>query len=252
LPVDIIAYLKRIGYTDIIDVTDEVLMRLHKKHVYQIPFENLDVYYKRIFNLDIGNVYEKVINDKRGGFCYELNLLFNWLLTQISFSSRIIASRIFNEDGTVGPEFDHMSIYVKTGKEYLLDVGYGDLFVTPIEMKGGVQFDGRNYFRIDRWNKNEYVISMSIDGLSFSKKYTFSLDVVDIKNFNSICLDKQINPTSFFVKNVVCTRPTEKGRVTIFNNKLVEKNGESRMEQVIQSDQHLTTCLKDKFGIVIR
>jgi N-hydroxyarylamine O-acetyltransferase len=252
LPVDFIAYLERIVYTGIINVTDEVLMRLHKKHVYQIPFENLDVYYKRIFNLDIGNVYEKVINDKRGGFCYELNLLFNWLLTQIGFTSRIIASRIFNEDGTVGPEFDHMSIYVKTGKEYLLDVGYGDLFVTPIEMSGGMQFDGRNYFRIDRWNKNEYVISMSTDGLSFSRKYTFSLDVVDIKDFDSICIDKQINPTSFFVKNVVCTKPTENGRVTIFNNKFVEKDGESRMEQVIQSDEHLTRCLKDKFGIVIR
>jgi N-hydroxyarylamine O-acetyltransferase len=250
-PLDIIAYLERIGYTDVIDVTDEVLTRLHKKHVYQIPFENLDVYYKRIFNLDIRNVYQKVINDKRGGFCYELNLLFNCLLTQIGFTSRIIASRIFNGDGTVGPEFDHMSIHVKTGKEYLLDVGYGDLFVTPIEITEGVQFDGRNYFQINKWNKNEYVISMSGDGLSFSKKYTFGLDVVDIKDFNTICFDKQTSPTSFFVKNVVCTKPTEKGRVTIFNNKLVEKNGESRMEQVIQSDEHLTRCLKDKFGMVI-
>ena len=246
---DIVEYLKRIDYND---VTDEVLASLHKKHVFMVPFENLDVYYKRTFNLDIGNVYQKAINDRRGGFCYELNLLFNWLLTEIGFSSRIIASRIFNEDGTVGPEFDHMSIYVKTEKEFLLDVGYGDLFVTPIEIKKGVQFDGRNYFQIDKWNKNEYVISMSSDELTFSKKYTFSLDLVNINDFDIICLDKQTNPNSYFVKNVVCTKPTETGRVTIFNDKLVEKNGELRMERAIQSDENFIRCLKDKFGIVIR
>jgi len=250
--VDRVEYLKRIDYSDVIDVTDEVLTILHKKHVFQIPFENLDVYYKRTFNLDIGNIYHKVINNRRGGFCYELNLLFNWLLTDIGFSSRIIASRIFNEDGTVGPEFDHMSIYINTGREFLLDVGYGDLFVTPIEIKKGIQFDGRNYFEIDKWTKNEYVISMSADGLSFSKKYTFRLDVVNTKDFETICSDKQTNPNSYFVKNVVCTKPTENGRVTIFNNKLVEKGGESKMEKAIQSDKDFTTSLKEKFGIVLR
>ena len=245
-------YLKRIDYNDVIDVTDEVLTNLHKKHVFRIPFENLDVYYKRIFNLDIGNIYRKIINDRRGGFCYELNLLFNWLLNDMGFSSRIIASRIFNEDGTVGPEFDHMSIYVKAKKEFLLDVGYGDLFVTPIEIKKGSQFDGRNYFKIERWSKNEYVVSMSADGASFWRKYTFSLDAVSPKDFDTICLDKQTNPNSYFVKNVVCTKPTMTGRVTIFNEKLVEKNGDLKIEEMIQSDEHLRIFLRDKFGIVIR
>lgn len=249
---DRLEYLKRIDYNDVIDVTDKVLASLHKNHVFQVPFENLDVYYKRIFDLDLGKVYQKIINDRRGGFCYELNFLFNWLLTEIGFSSRIIASRIFNKDGTVGPEFDHMSIYVNTGKEFLVDVGYGDLFVAPIEIKQGVQFDGRNYFQIDSWNKNEYVISMSSDNLTFSKKYTFSLDLVDINDFNVICNDKQTNPNSYFVKNVVCTKPTETGRVTIFNDNLVEKIGELRIERVIQSDKDFRRCLKDKFGIVIK
>lgn len=247
---DRVEYLKRIDYNDVIDTTDEVLSRLHKKHAFHIPFENLDVYYKRTFNLEIGNIYDKVVNSGRGRFCYELNLLFNWLLTEIGFSSRIIASRIFNEDGTVGPEF--MSIYVKTEKEFLLDVGYGDLFVTPIEIKEGVQFDGRNYFQIGKWSEHEYEISMSADECSFSKKYTFSLDVVNINDFDTICLDKQTNSNSYFVKNVVCTKPTETGRVTIFNDKLIEKNGELRMEQAIQSDENFTRCLKEKFGIVIQ
>lgn len=93
---------------------------------------------------------------------------------------------------------------------------------------------------------------MSSDKLTFSKKYTFSLDLANINDFNTICLDKQTNPNSYFVKNVVCTKPTATGRLTIFNDKLLEKNGELRNERAIQSEEYFTKCLKDKFGIVIR
>lgn len=249
---DKLKYLERINYDDVIDVADNVLISLHKKHVYQIPFENLDVYYKKGFNLDLENVYQKVVNDRRGGFCYELNLLFNWLLTEIGFSSRIIACRIIDEDGTVGPEFDHMSVHVQSHKRFLIDVGYGDLFVTPIAIETGVQFDGRNYFRIDKLNQGDYLLSMSSDGNNFSKRYTFNLDEVRAEDFESICLDKQTNPDSYFVKNLICTRPTDTGRLTIFNDKLVEKCHDVKTEKAIQSDEQLKAYLKENFQIVIK
>jgi N-hydroxyarylamine O-acetyltransferase len=252
LSVDTVKYLARMDYTGNTDVTDDVLIRLHKRHVYQIPFENLDIYYKRVFDLNIDRVYRKVVNDKRGGFCYELNLLFNWLLNEIGFSSRIIASRIFNEDGTLGPHFDHMSLYVKTEKEFLVDVGYGDLFVIPIEIKSGVQYDGRNYFRIEKWDQRDFLLSMSPNGVDYSRRYTFSLDAVKAEDFEIISLDKQTNPNSYFVKNVICTKPTDTGRVTIFNNKLVERKGDLRIDTPIQDSWNLARCLKDKFGIVVR
>lgn len=245
-------YLERIDYTDGIDTTEDVLIKLHKKHVYQIPFENLDVYYESVFDLNLERVYKKVINEGRGGFCYELNLLFNRLLTEVGFSSRIIASRIIDQDGVLGPELDHMAIYVKTEKEFLIDVGYGDLFITPLEIRNGVQYDGRNYFRIDKQNQQEYLLSMSADGVDFSKRYTFSLDVVRAEDFDDVCLDKQTNPNSYFVKNLICTKPTETGRLTIFNDKFVEKKGESRTETPIQGGEDLTRFLEDKFNITIK
>jgi N-hydroxyarylamine O-acetyltransferase len=181
-----------------------------------------------------------------------LNLLFNWLLTEIGFTSRIVSARTFDNQGGLGPEFDHMSVYVKTEKEFLIDVGYGDLFVTPIEIKSGVQWDGRNYFRIDKLNEREYLVSMSPDGVDYLKRYTFSLDVIEADDFNIICVDKQTNPNSYFVKNVICTKPTDTGRVTIFNDKLIEKKGGLQVETSIQEDNSLRRCLEDKFGIVIR
>ena len=245
-------YLERIAYPNIIDITDDILTSLHKKHIFQVPFENLDIYYKRVFDLEIKRIYEKIIIDRRGGFCYELNLLFNWLLREIGFSSRIIASRIFDEQGILGPKFDHMSIYVKTKKKFLVDVSYGDLFIIPIEIKSGIQYDGRNYFQVDKMIENDYLLSMSSDGLDFQKKYIFNLDVVNAADFNTICFDKQTNPNSYFVKNIVCTKPTQTGRVTIFNNRFIEKNNELRIETPIQGQENLKNYLWDKFEITVK
>jgi N-hydroxyarylamine O-acetyltransferase len=212
----------------------------------------MDVYYKRALDLDIEKVYAKVVKNRRGGFCYELNLLFNWLLTDIGFSCRIIAARTFDEQDNRGPEFDHMSVYVETDKKCLVDVGYGDLFVTPLEIKEGIQWDGRNYFRIDKWNEHEYLVSMSPDGVAYKRRYTFSLDVVKVEDFDLMCIDKQVNPESYFVKNVVCTKPTGEGRVTIFNSKLIERTGAMKIETSIDDDDSLRRHLKEKFGIVVR
>ncbi|AYQ32925.1 arylamine N-acetyltransferase [Runella sp. SP2] len=244
-------YLERIKYTDRLEITDEVLFKLHQQHVHQVPFENVDIYLKRHFSLELEKVFQKIVSHKRGGFCYELNLLFNWLLNEVGFSSRIIASRIYNENGTLGPPFDHMSGYVKTNKAFLVDVGYGDLFVIPLEIKEGIQYDGRNYFRIEKLNENDFSLSMSPDGLEFQKRYLFSLDTVHLDAFTSICFDKQTHPNSYFVKNLVCTKPTQNGRITIFNEKLIEKNNRHKTETLLQGNDVLKTYLKDKFDMEV-
>jgi N-hydroxyarylamine O-acetyltransferase len=245
-------YLDRIDYEHIISVTNKTLSNLHSQHVHNIPFENLDIHYKKLFDLHLENIFRKVIRDFRGGFCYELNLLFNWLLGEIGFSSRIIASRTISEDGSVGPEFDHMSVYVKTDREFLIDVGYGDLFVKPLEIKDGVQSDGRKFFRIEKLNHPEYLLSMSDDGLDFKKRYTFSLHDVTAENFSPICFEKQTNPDSYFVKNLICTKPTDVGRVTIFNNRLINETAESTTELAIENDDELRRSLWYTFRIVVR
>lgn len=244
-------YLSRIGFDGILSRTDKILATLHRQHLHHIPFENLDIHYKRPFDLNLRNVYQKVVNNIRGGFCYELNLLFDWLLNEAGFSSRIIASRIFDGQDNPGPPFDHMCVYVETEKEFLVDVGFGDLFLTPLEIRSGVQCDGRNFFRVEHLSKREYLLSMSKDGMDFTRRYTFSLKKVKAESFDRICQKKQASPDSFFVKNIICTRPTETGRVTIFNNRLIEKQGGSRTERPIENDDELRMYLWRKFGITI-
>ena len=80
----------------------------------------------------------------------------------------------------------------------------------------------------------------------------FSLEEVSLENFRAPCLDKQTNPESYFVKNIICTRATASGRVTLFNNKIVRKSGEERIETPILSDIDLRVQLGKHFGIEIK
>ncbi len=244
-------YLQRINFTDKISVDDQTLIKLHEHHVFNVPFENLDIHYHRFFKLALDSLYQKVVINFRGGFCYELNVMFNALLCDIGFKSSLIATRIFDDLGNLGPPYDHTSIYVDTGKKYLADVGFGDLFIKPLEMREGVQSDGRNLFKIEKFDDQNFMLSMCSDQTNFHPKYTFSLNEVQINEFDEICTDKQTNPLSYFVKNTICTKPTSAGRLTLFNNKLIEKRGNERIEKLIGSDDELRVALKTLFGIEI-
>ena len=223
-------YLKRINFSRKIAIDDETLIELHEHHVFHVPFENLDIHYRRIFDLELESVYKKVVINFRGGFCYELNTVFNALLREIGFKSKIISARIIDDSGNLGPQYDHMSICVDiNNKTYLADVGYGDLFIRPLQIKERIQSDGRNLFKIEKLNDLDFVLSMSSDKINFQKKYRFNLSEVLIEKFRDICLDKQTNPSSYFIKNIVCTKATSAGRLTLLNDKLIEKKDIERM-----------------------
>src|SRR4051794_2350417 len=96
------AYLDRIGYQGNLEPSPAVLARLHRQHVWSVPFENLDIHYGKAIVLDEGALFKKVVENHRGGFCYELNLLFHGLLAELGFQSRIIAARIVDSQGKLG------------------------------------------------------------------------------------------------------------------------------------------------------
>ena len=101
----------------------ETLRLLQRQHLLHVPFENLDIHWKRPIVLDTERLYKKIVVNGRGGFCYELNGLFNELLTSVGFHTHLVSGRVYNAERKLGPEFDHMAIVVLLNGEYLADVG---------------------------------------------------------------------------------------------------------------------------------
>lgn len=125
-------YLKRIGIENMVKPSSEGLFELHQSHVMTVPFENIDISNGTRIKLDLDYLYNKVVLKNRGGFCYELNYLFFTLLTKLGFNVRMTSASILDENGELGPSFDHMCLIVFiNNSRWLVDVGFGDLFISP-------------------------------------------------------------------------------------------------------------------------
>lgn len=124
--VQIKSYLERIHFDREINLDADTLSDLIKAHLENIPFENLDIFdFHKVISLDEETLFEKIITNKRGGYCFELNRLFYYLLESLGFSVYPIAARILWNKETP-PPLGHMAIgVVIDGVSYLCDIGYG-------------------------------------------------------------------------------------------------------------------------------
>ena len=76
------AYLHRIGFDGRVRPDLATLRAIHRAHQYAIPFENLDVQLHRPVVLDVEANYDKIVHQRRGGWCYEMNGVMGWALKQ--------------------------------------------------------------------------------------------------------------------------------------------------------------------------
>jgi len=241
------AYLKRIRYDGPVGPTREVLKGLHRAQMFSVPFENLDILLGVPIELNLGKLYEKVVENRRGGFCYELNGLFGWLLKEIGFEIEMLEARVFGEEGEPGPHFDHMLLRV--GGDQIADVGFGDSFTEPMQFGYGEQKQQTGLFKLvengERWELRRN------NGDGWKPQYDFSLVSRDLDEYEPMCRHQQTSPDSIFTKKKVCSLATPNGRITYANGRLIETDGASKSERMIGNKAELEGVLEENFGVVL-
>lgn len=242
-------YLERLGCVGKHVPTIETLRTLHYAHLLNIPFENLDIHHQTPIVLDIDSIFNKIINGRRGGFCYELNGLFYELLHSIGFKAKRVSARVMDKEGNYPPEFDHMAIIVEvSGVRYLVDVGCGEFTLEPLLlMLGIIQQDPSGEFIIDRFNDG-YRVSKIVSG-ELKPEYIFTDISRDLLDFEARCIYQQSDPTSHFMKKRMITRPTKTGRISIAGLKLKIKEGNAIEEVVLEDDRAFYQALLKHFDI---
>lgn len=91
---DVEKYLARIGCSPPWPLTLEALGRLHLNHLLSVPFEDLSIHSGEKIHLHLPSIYQKIVSNRRGGFCYENNGLFSWLLDGLGFQVEIVAAQV--------------------------------------------------------------------------------------------------------------------------------------------------------------
>src|SRR5262245_701772 len=151
--IDVAAYLARIGHEGPLDRGAGLLRALHVAHLRTVPFENLDIHLGRPIVLSMEALERKIVRERRGGFCYELNGAFAALLRALGFRVSLLSARPVGADGVPGPPFDHLALEIASPGEptrWLVDVGFGECFLEPLRLAvGEEQAQDNGVYRVD-------------------------------------------------------------------------------------------------------
>jgi N-hydroxyarylamine O-acetyltransferase len=245
-------YLERIRYSGSLTTSADTLRRLQRAHLTTVPFENLSIHAGEPIVLEDEALFEKVVARRRGGFCYELNGLFAWLLRSLGFRVTMLAAEVVNARGQWGAPFDHMALLVTLEERWLVDVGFGDSFLEPLKLEPHTeQAQGSQSYRLDVVDGRMIVMRQDRDA-PWRAQYRFDLTPYEYEDYTAMCRFHQTSPESHFTRSRMCSMATADGRVTISGMRLIVTTDEWRREYELSSEQAYTDALRDRFGVVMR
>ena len=246
------AYLRRIGYAGSINPAPDTLQLIHRAHLETVPFENLDIALGRRISIDEEAFVSKVVEERRGGFCYELNGAFAALLRAMGFRVTLLSGRVPRMDGSNGPEFDHLALRVDLDQSWLVDVGFGDGFLEPLLLKTGIQQkQDQATFRISETDGTLNLERQQLDR-SWKTEYLFTPTPRQLQDFAGMCHFHQTSPESHFTQKRVCTLAIPGGRVTLSDLRLIITENGTRQERLLASEREWREVLQERFGIDVK
>jgi N-hydroxyarylamine O-acetyltransferase len=214
-----------------------------------VPFENLDISLGREILCDEERFFHKIVNLRRGGFCYELNGAFAGLLRELGFRVILLSARVAREDGSASPDFDHLALRVALEEPWLVDVGFGDSFLEPLLLKPDLeQEQDTGRFRIVAVGST-WMVQRQLPDQSWKSQYQFTLLERQLSDFASRCQFQQTSPESHFTRQRICTLPTPDGRITLSDLKLIRTTGQVREESRLKDENEWRATLTQLFGV---
>jgi N-hydroxyarylamine O-acetyltransferase len=250
-----------------------LLRTLHQAHLFAVPFENLSIHSGEPISLEEAALYDKIVRRHRGGFCYELNGLFAWLLRQLGFTVWLLSARVAQADGGFSPEFDHLTLQVHSldGAEWLADVGFGDSFRLPLRLQPDLEQDGGDGYtyrlRVDAAATGEegdasdggearaasWLLQRrgATEWTEWEAQYRFASRPHVMADFVERCLFQQTSPDSHFTQRRVCSLALPDGRVTLSDRRLITTLHGAREERELASEEEYRAVLADRFGVTL-
>lgn len=244
---DVSAYLDRLNYRGSIQPTLETLRALHRAHLLTVPFENLDIHLKRPIVLDEAALFEKIVVNRRGGFCCELNGLFASLLRCMGFQVTVFSANVLH--GGIPAEIDHLTLLIQLDERWIADVGFGDSFRLPLRLDfEGEQHGVDSTYRITR-TSDRWLLQRLVENNAWYDEYIIQLDPLTLADFRDACVYYETAPASYFVQGRICSRATEGGRISLTDDKLIVTRNGHREETSLAGEQVFVHALHEHFGI---
>lgn len=233
------AYLERIGAS-----RESTLAELQHRHLLSVPFENLSIHLGEKIVLEPQALVSKIVDRRRGGFCYELNGAFATLLTGLGHRVELLQARVMTPGGP-GIPYDHLALRVDD--EFLADVGFGAFSHYPLRIgERGDQADPAGTFRIEETGEGD--LEVLLDG---QPEYRLELRPRVLADFAAGCWWHQTCPKSHFTRQVICSKLTEHGRISLRGSENLIRTGldGARTTEPLDGDEAVLAAYLEHFAI---
>jgi len=244
---DLQAYFDRIGFAGEARPDVATLRALHRAHLKAVPYEAIDVQLGRPLTPDPAAAFDKIVTRRRGGWCYEMNGLFGWALTEIGFKVTRMAGaamREFRGDFTIG---SHLVLLVDLGEPWIADVGFGDGTLDPFPLRAGPLTADGYEFRLEaldgrwwRFHNHEF---------GGAKSFDFAVEPAEPAVLADKCAWLQSAPESHFRLYLICQRYRGDEILQLIGRTFRQVRPGAKQERIIASADELVSVLKDDFTL---
>ncbi len=245
MPPKLDAYLDRINYPAPVRPDLPTLIGVHRAHLLTITYENLDIHRGCPLTVDFDTFYAKIVEDRRGGWCFEMNGLLAWALREIGFEVTLLASAVGRTSAAEPFAPNHLILRVDLDRPYLADVGFGNGLLEPIPLAVGRYRQGFLEFGLRADGERWWFENHPSGGPGFD----FTLEPYELADFAAQSHYLQTSPESGFVRTVVCHRFTADGIVTLRGAVLRRVTADGQRDEVLTDAAAYTRTLAQIFDL---
>ena len=227
---DLGAYLRRLSYDGPREPSLAVLGAIVGAHAAAIPYENINVLLKRGVKLDLASLQHKLVDGRRGGYCFEQNTLLEAGLNALGFAVTPLVGRVVRgmpDPTEVGRNHKILRVELPEGP-YLADVGFGSL--TPTTPLGfhpeKEQATPHEPFRL--MPHGDQLMLQARLGDMWDSLYRFTLKPAPAIDYEIGNWFTSTHPASPFIANLIVARPVAGGRTTVFNRLFTIRDRDNR------------------------
>ena len=235
---DIQKYLERFNAPSPVEISLPFLTELQRQHLHHIPFENLDVIRQVPIYLNVQSIFNKIVQAKRGGYCYELNGLFQTLLTLLGYDAHLVAATVLRPNGQWAKADTHATIVVYLDQPYLVDVGFGAATPrSPIPLDGSERIDINGTYKLMQASEQTFDLIQENETGSRTL-YRFNSAKKNLVDFHEGCVFNQVDKESSFTHHDIVSCAIDTGRITLTNHTLtVVENGVHTISELSAEDK---------------
>ena len=252
--VDLAAYCRRVGYSGPLEPTLETLRALTELHPAAIPFEAIDVLLDRGIDLSPEAVDAKLIERRRGGYCYEQNGLFARVLKAIGFEVEGLAASVrwMEAPGSVPLPLTHRVLRVTIdGAPWLADVGFGSCVPTaPLRMDiTDPQPTRHETFRIVPLGPQRLVQALVED--RWQPVYSIASEPWLDSHYELANWYSSTHPASHFRHRLIVTRSTPEARYVLVEGRLTIRWPDGSSDRRYLDEDGIMRALEDIFQLPV-